>query len=348
MPAIRNLVLWCTLLWSNLALLSSQAIAQEELIFNVFIPRPAPLYKDGLEPWARAVEEASNGELRILIPTASLAPPPKQYDIVLDGVADISVAPIAFQRKTLGLDLVAGIPQIASTARGASVAAWQTHEAFLAETGQWEDLVPLTIFTLGAPAILSNADPVQSADDLQGFKVLAVGKDKIDTWINLGGTPVGGTGQRPFEMVSSGVVDGLTNPLGTAVTQGLLETTNSVTLVPGGMGGRAVFALFINRERFEGLSPEGQAALISMSGATLAADLGGIMDRIDASGQKQFEEAGIALNSASPAFIAEIAAAGAHIEAAWKSLAEENGIDAAAALAHFRRIAGEDEALARD
>lgn len=49
--------------------LASPAFAQEELIFNVFIPRPAPLYKNALEPWARAVEEASNGTLKITIPT---------------------------------------------------------------------------------------------------------------------------------------------------------------------------------------------------------------------------------------------------------------------------------------
>lgn len=318
---------------------ASPAQAQEELIFNVFIPRPAPLYKNGLEPWARAVERASNGTLTITIPTSSLAPPPKQYDIVLDGVADISVAPLAFQRKKLGLDLIGAIPQIADSAQGASVAAWDTHSAFLAEAGQWDDFVLLSIFTLGAPAILSNAQPIQSAADLEGFKVLAVGKDKINTWQNLGAVPVGGAGQRPFEMVSSGVVDGATNPLGTAVTQGMLRATKTVTLVPGGMGGRAVFALFINRDRFEGLSAEAQDALTSTAGAPLAAKIGGIMDRIDASGLKKFQEEGIDIISASPEFEAEIAEAGAFIVEAWKSLATENGIDADAALTHFRDVA---------
>jgi len=71
-----------------LTTLHGPAIAQEELIFNVFIPRPAPLYKNGLEPWARDVEAASNGELKITIPTSTLAPPKKQYDIVQDGVAE--------------------------------------------------------------------------------------------------------------------------------------------------------------------------------------------------------------------------------------------------------------------
>lgn len=316
------------------------AVAEEELIFNVFIPRPAPLFKNALEPWAREVEAASNGALKITIPTSSLAPPAKQYDIVQDGVADLSVAPLAFKRKKLGLDMLAALPLISKTAKGASVAAWETHVKYIAEAGQWKDFVPLTLFTLGAPAILSNTNAINSTDDLKGFKVLAVGKDKIGTWKNLGATPVGGSGQKPFEILSSGVADGATNPLGTAVTQGLLEATQHVTLVSGGMGGRATFALFISRDRFEGLTEEAQNALTSTSGAALAEKIGGIMDKIDGSGLKKFKDKGIEIHTANTDFVSAITEAGAFIEKNWKEAATKAGVDAEAALEHFRGIAG--------
>jgi len=332
----RTIVIVATTI--GVASYSLPALAQEELIFNVFIPRPAPLYKNALEPWARDVEAASNGALKITIPTSSLAPPAKQYDIVQDGVADISIAPLAFKRKKLGLDMLASLPLISSTAEGASIAAWETHEKYIAAAGQWKDFVPLTIFTLGAPAILSNTTPISATDDLKGFKVLAVGKDKIGTWKNLGATPVGGSGQKPFEVVSSGVADGATNPLGTAVTQGLLEATKHVTLVPGGMGGRATFALFISRERFNGLSPEAQNALTSTAGKTLAAKIGGIMDKIDGSGLKKFKDKGITIHKADDVLIAAINDAGAFIEKGWTEAATKAGIDAAAALGYFRSV----------
>lgn len=324
-----------------LSLFPAPALAQEELIFNVFMPRAAPIYKDALEPWARAIEEASNGELKITIPTSSLAPPAKQYDIVQDGVADISVAPLAFKRKQLGLDMLAALPLISTTAKGASVAAWETHEEHFAEAGQWKDFVPLTLFTLGAPAILSNAGPIASTEDLKGFKVLAVGKDKIGTWQNLGATPVGGSGQKPFEVVSSGVADGATNPLGTAVTQGMLEATQHVTLVPGGMGGRATFAVFISRDRFEDLSTDAQNALISTSGATLAATIGGIMDDIDVSGLTKFEDKGISIQTADAELVEAINKAGSFIAEAWMEQASAAGVDPEAAIAHFRKVASQ-------
>lgn len=321
------------------ALANPVAAAPEELIFNVFIPKGAPLYKKGLEPWARAVEAASNGTLKISIPTASLAPPKKQYDIVQDGVADMSVAPLAFRKKKLSLDTIGGIPLIAETAKGASAAMWDTHEKFFADAGQWKGFVPLALFTLGAPAIISNGAAITSKADLDGFKMLAVGKDKIQTWKNLGATPVGGAGQKPFEFLSSGVTDGATNPLGTAVVQGLLEASKHVTLVPGGFGGRAQFAIFISSERFEGLPEEAQKALTSTSGRGLSEKIGGIMDKHDAFGLKKFTDKGIEIHEAPEALVKDILEAGAFVEASWLKTAEKAGVDGAAALEHFREVA---------
>lgn len=339
--SIRSSICGLTALIIGAFAFTPTAYAQEELIFNVFIPRPAPLFKNALEPWAREVEAASNGSLKITIPASSLAPPAKQYDLVQDGVADISVAPLVFKRKKLGLDMLAALPLISATAKGASVAAWETHQEHIAAAGQWKEFVPLTLFTLGAPAILSNARPIIGTDDLNGFKVLAVGKDKIGTWKNLGATPVGGSGQKPFEILSSGVADGATNPLGTAATQGLLEATKHVTLVPGGMGGRSTFALFISRDRFEGLSEDAQNALTSTSGASLAEKIGGIMDTIDGSGLKKFKNKGIEIHQADADFISAINEAGAFIEKAWIASATKAGIDAEAALAYFRSVAAQ-------
>ena len=327
-----------------ISVLAAPAAAEPaELIFNVFIPRPAPLYKNGLEPWAREVEAASNGTLKITIPTASLAPAARQYDIVQDGVADISVAPLAFRDKQLSLYTIGAIPLIAETAKGASVAFWDTHVKFLAEHDQWQDFVPLTLFTLGAPGILSNRHPILSKADLEGFKVLAVGKEKITTWRNLGAVPVGGTGQRPFEVVSSGVADGTTNPLGTAVTQGLLEATTNVTLVSGGMGGRAAFTVFMNKDVFESLPEDARAALVESSGASLAGRIGQIMDSHDAFGLNRFKEEGIEIHEAPDAFVDDIAAASSFVIDAWKQTAAEIGIDAEAAIAHFRTVAAATE-----
>ena len=316
------------------------AAAPTELIFNVFIPKRAPLFKKGLEPWAKQVEEASGGTLKITIPTASLASAPKQYDIVQDGVADMAIAPIAFRRKQLSLYTIGAIPLIADNAKNGSVAYWQTHEKFFAGKDQFKDLVPLTLFMLGAPAILSNTDPILSQADLSGYKVLAVGKEKITTWKNLTATPVGGSGQKPFEVVSSGVANGATNPLGTAVVQGMLQATKHVTLVPGGMGGRAVFVLFISRDRLEGLPEQAQKALVETSGSALAAKLGGIMDGHDKFGLKKFSDKGITIHQASDAFVKEINEAGAFITGAWKKNAAKLGVDAEAALAHFKSVAG--------
>ena len=47
-----------------------------ELVFDIFIPRQAPLAHAGLVPWAEEVSAASGGTLSITVPSASLSPVP--------------------------------------------------------------------------------------------------------------------------------------------------------------------------------------------------------------------------------------------------------------------------------
>ena len=311
----------------------------KELIFNVFIPQRAPLFSKALKPWAEEVEKVSGGSLKLTVPTSSLAPRPRLFDMVEDGVADIAIAPLAFRQKQLSLYTITNIPLSAPSSKGASKAYWDTHETYFADADQWGNFVPLSLFTLGAPGIISNTEPVQSQADLQGYKMFAAGKEKTQIWKNLGATPVGGGGKPPFEFVSSGVADGASSAFGTAANQGLLEASKSITVVPGGFGGLTPFVLYMNKEVFESLTLAQQTALTSTSGGKLATKIGGIMDKIDKSGVKRFADKGVEVYTASDAFMAEINAASSFVENEWLAKAAAAGVDGSAALDHFKSVA---------
>ena len=106
------------------------------------------------------------------------------------------------------------------------------------------------------------------------------------------------------------------------------------------MGGRNVFALFISRDRFEALPEQAQKALTETAGVELARKIGKIMDRIDGSGRKKFEDKGIAVQEASPEFIDEINAASNFMFDDWMAAAEAAGVDGAAAIEYFKEVAG--------
>ncbi|WP_282153353.1 TRAP transporter substrate-binding protein DctP [Ruegeria atlantica] len=322
------------------ATLAANTAAAEpvELIFNNFIPTAAPLYSKGLEPWAREVEAASNGTLKITIPTSSLAPPPRSFDIVEDGVADIAIAAVGFREKQFQLNMVSNIPLSAETTKGASIAAWETHQKFFADVGQWEELIPLTIFSLGDQQIFSNTHPIRSIEDFDGFKMMVEGNERTTTVQNLGASPVGDAGIKMFELISGGVADGIQSAVGPAAILGMVNATKHITVVPGGMG-RSPFVIFINRERFEELPEDAQKALIETSGVKLAGKLGAILDGTDAYGMNKFKEAGIEVEDASAELINAITEASAHHEAAWIEQANSMGIDGTAAFEFFRKNA---------
>ncbi|MEK9645268.1 MAG: hypothetical protein VW547_06960 [Alphaproteobacteria bacterium] len=59
------------------ALSASMASAETKLLFNRFVP-PKHTFNTGMfEPWARDVAKATEGGMKVELPTSTLAPPPK-------------------------------------------------------------------------------------------------------------------------------------------------------------------------------------------------------------------------------------------------------------------------------
>ena len=77
-----------------LALLGLGAQAQDkpvELKFAHWLPGSHPLAKLGFEPWAKSVESASNGSIKVvLFPAQQLGKAADHYDMARDGIADMS------------------------------------------------------------------------------------------------------------------------------------------------------------------------------------------------------------------------------------------------------------------
>lgn len=77
-----------------LVLASAPATAQDkpvELRFAHWLPPTHPLAKLGFEPWAKSVEAASKGSIKVaLFPAQQLGKAPDHYDMARDGIADLT------------------------------------------------------------------------------------------------------------------------------------------------------------------------------------------------------------------------------------------------------------------
>lgn len=308
-----------------------------ELIYDIMFPRNNPGVTKVLAPWAEDVEAASNGTLKLTIPTTGVAPVPKVWDAVQDGIADIAIVPLGFREKQVQLPSLVKLPFIAKgTTEAASTALWETHEAFFAEADEYKGFVPLTLFVLSGAHIFSVDRQISSVEDLDGLKFRAEGKSGVALVNSWGGAPVGAPGMKTLELLSSGVVDVSANPLGPAMAIGLLGNVNEITTVEGGLF-RAGYAIVINEDVFNDLTEEQQNALTSTAGVKLASKMGKNLDTMDIVATKKFKESGANMVPASEEFQAEIAKRAAFLEEAWLTSAEKRGIDAKAALDFFKQ-----------
>ena len=84
-----------TALLASLALTTSFAVQaadeQVELKFAHWVPAKHALATLGIIPWAKSIEAASNGSIKVSIfPSQQLGKAPDHYDMVRDGIADMA------------------------------------------------------------------------------------------------------------------------------------------------------------------------------------------------------------------------------------------------------------------
>ena len=113
-----------------LMLASAPAPAQDkpvELRFANWLPPTHPLAKLGFEPWAKSVEAASKGSIKVaLFPAQQLGKAPDHYDMARDGIADLAWVNPGYQAGRFPMFAAGELPMLMSNAGRGSVAldAW--------------------------------------------------------------------------------------------------------------------------------------------------------------------------------------------------------------------------------
>jgi len=111
------------------------ANAQETtLTMSHYLPPVLGLHVDFLEPFARQIEEATNGEIKVDIQTtgSALGTITKQWDQVADGVADISFGLHGIPRGRFTCTQVIELPFLTDSAEEANKVLWDVYPDYLA------------------------------------------------------------------------------------------------------------------------------------------------------------------------------------------------------------------------
>ena len=330
--------LFKTCLAASAVALSSLTAQAAEVTLTISSWAP-PTHGMNAIAWPRLIEmieEATDGRVTAEI-KYGLADPPAQYDLVLDGVADIAWIFHGYTPGRFVATKLIELPGYEGSAEAASVAYWRAHEQFFAPLDEHRGVKLIGLMTHGVGTLHTNADVTRLAD-ISGMKLRIGGGVANMVGEALGASGINVPAPKVYETLASNAADGVMMPMEGKASFKLYEVAKNTFEVPGGFY-RGSFAIIMNEDSFARLSEEDQAALEGIFGEELSRISGAMWDEIDGIGLTALNEnADNSLRTASEedtakwaemtqpiieAVVAEVAETGVDAETARAFIAEE-------------------------
>jgi TRAP-type C4-dicarboxylate transport system substrate-binding protein len=318
------------ILASTMALMAGGAIAKDiQLKMSQWMPSTYFLVTDVMVPWAEEIGKVTEGRVTVQILPKVVGSAAGQSDVVIDGLADIvnlipGYTPDRFPSVAFGeLPLLQG--------DGTKVAA--TFEALFREhiepLGEFKGMKVLTISPMTPLQLETKGNVIDEVSDIEGLKLRSSGKTLTETLDAIGAIPVAKSAAEAYEMLSSGTLDGqVTIP---TVVTGFNQTDlhDHTLLLPGGLG-NAVSVIAMNQRKWDMISPEDQAAIMSISGAAFGQKALDAYIEQDIQALEIMRDAGYTITTGSPEMIDELLELVKPIEQAWVERATAAGFTNAA------------------
>lgn len=265
-----------------IAVLSTYAVpgsvlAAEEtytLKFHFEQPTTAPLAVYGFIPWAKAVEEATNGRVKMqLFPGDTLFKTKTDaVDAVKSGLADIAFMFAWSHAPKFDLIDALSVPFIAPNAEVASRVTWKLYNMFPEIQKQWEGVKLLAVWTTDPYIFITTKKQIKRLEDFKGMKIRMTGGMATEMMKLLGGTPISIPMPQNYENLQRGVIDGMASPMEAILGFRFYEVAPNYTLVPSTC---VTQELIMNENTWNKLPSDIQEQIMSVSGDNAAIRYGG-------------------------------------------------------------------------
>jgi TRAP-type C4-dicarboxylate transport system substrate-binding protein len=269
--------LGAALMAAAFASVAHPASAQETtLIFTTLTAANGPLAAQMLIPWAERINERGKGIVHIDVRNGlTLANFTNFYSRVMDDVVQISFGTHSNVGGKFPRTNVAALPFESDKADTTSVALWRLYKSGVLDA-EYDEVVPL--FFVGFPQSgLHFAKPPHSADNLNGLKVLAIGRIPADAISQLGGIPLSIPISGAYEALQRGTVDATSQGWTSFPSFKLAEVSSYHIDTPFGSNTAMVF---MSKKKFASLSPAARKVLEDTSGEAQSRIAGEFWDRI--------------------------------------------------------------------
>lgn len=316
-------------------LAGTPALGQTNLNMSNWISPQAPFVLEALVPWSKQVEEVTQGRVRVRMLPKAVSSPTQHFDAVRDGLADVTFIVHGYTPGRFVMTKAAELPFFGDSAEATSVAYNRIHERMLARANEHQGVRLLAVFTNGPGHFFLSRRPVEKLQDLSGMKFRTGGGIVDDVAAALGIVGLLKPATDVYEMMSSGVADGVFFTRQSILTFKLGTVVKHALIVPDGAFSTS-FALIMNEDRFSKLSQADRDAIQKISGDAFARLAGQSFDRSDVKGEALLRENKATITTASPAFTADLRKALQPVVDAWIKEASAKGVDGRAAVDAMR------------
>lgn len=304
-------------------MLAAPALA-ETLKVTTFLP-PVHTFVKAINEWGAEIGEKSGGELQLeVFPAGQLGPPPRQFDIVTSGGADIAIFLHSLTPGRFPMTELAGLPLTHPSEGDASAITSRRLTELAPEYLAAEHSGTRILWLAVTPPLKINLAKTDPSDlsNLSGLRIRYAGSTWQQIIEALGASPVPVPPAESGDAMAKGVVDGATFPFEATKAFDLGPVTN-YSLEPGLAS--ATFAVVMSDAAYERLSPELQAIIDETTGPDRAAWFGALWDEGEADGRQYMIDAGVNIVSLDQAGIDSLKGSFASIMDAALSNAGDKG-----------------------
>jgi len=267
---------------------ATSSASADELSLAYFMGPKHPMNAGVMTPFGERLAKLSGGKLTVKqFPGGALNKvPPKQYSILLSGVADIIFTLPGYTADVFPKTNVMGLPGVCDSAFSCS-------EAMQRVRGELEkeyNAKVIAIWANAPPVLITKDKPVRTLEDLKGMKIRVTSKSDVPIVEALGASAVAQPVTVINQNLANGVIDGIMIDPSAIGAFKLFEPANYVTTWFPGSG--SAFVLLMNKDVYNGLSAEEKGWVDAAANAELSLNAGKAYDAASARGMGAAKKAG--------------------------------------------------------
>ncbi|MBW1998003.1 MAG: TRAP transporter substrate-binding protein [Deltaproteobacteria bacterium] len=241
---------------------AAQGAKPVELSFALHVPPKAAPYHSAFLPWAKEVEKATRGKIKIkFYLSQTLVKARDSYDAVKNGIADISWVSFSWTPGRFPLSGVMDLPFLSPSTFTGAYALTDLFKKYPQLRREVKDVHLLHLWVTLPYEIHTVSKPIRRMEDIRGLK-LATQPGARAAVEALGGVPVTMPSPKIYQTVEKGVADGAALAWGAYKAYKLVEVTRyHANPHLGGVS----YCTIMNENRWNSLPGDVQAAITEVT-----------------------------------------------------------------------------------